>query len=273
MYLSKIITIVIFSSIMLANTSICAKLVENKLDKVIKGYHSFYYQAKEGNKLRFRFFMPAIKEGQKYPLVVHFHGAGSRGSDNIKPINLASTVTNGDYPKKYPCFVFVPQCPGGRKWVNLDWHKTAHKQPEKPNIQMKMAMEAIDEIIKKYPIDTTRIYVFGQSMGGFATWDIICRKPELFAAAVPVCGGGDVSKAGKIANLPIWAFHGALDPVVKADNSRAMITALRQAGGKPQYTEYKKVKHNAWSYSYTPELFDWMFKQKKKPSKGKIDVF
>ena len=127
-----------------------------------------------------------------------------------------------------------------------------------------MAIAAIKEIIKKYPIDTKRIYVYGQSMGGFATWEIICRYPDMFAAAVPVCGGADETQAKKIAKIPVWIFHGKLDPVVNVERSRNMFVALKQAGGKPKYTEYPKVKHNAWSYSYSPKLFEWMFSQKKK---------
>ncbi len=241
-----------------------AELVENKSEQAISGYRSFYYQGKDGGKLKYRFYNPSKnKSGKKYPLVVHFHGAGSRGDNNISQLYLAQKVTDGKYIKKYPCFVFAPQCPSGKKWVDTDWTKLSHKQPLKPNAQMAMAMAAIDEIIKKYPVDEQRIYVYGQSMGGFATWDIICRRPNMFAAAVPVCGGADETKASKIAHVPVWAFHGALDPVVKPARSKNIVAALKKAGGDPKYTEYPKVKHNAWSYSYSPKLFEWMFKQKK----------
>ena len=99
-------------------------------------------------------------------------------------------------------------------------------------------------------------------MGGFAAWDILCRRPSMFAAAVPVCGGGDEALAVKIANVPIWIFHGKLDSCVKVERSQNMFAALKEAGGNPQYTEYPKVGHNAWSYSSTLKLFEWMFSQK-----------
>ncbi len=239
-----------------------AKLVENKSEKVVDGFYSFYYQAEDGQKLKYRFYNPA-KTGseRKYPLVVHFHGAGSRGDNNISQIYLAKKVSEWSKSAGQLCFVFAPQCPSDKKWVDLDWSKDSHKMPENPTPYMAMVLNAIDEIVKNYPVDTDRIYVYGQSMGGFATWDIICRHPDLFAAAVPVCGGGDVSQAGKIAHIPIRAFHGALDPTVDVACSRNMFAALKKAGGNPNYTEYPKVKHNAWSYSYTPKLFDWMFSQ------------
>ncbi|MCD4831399.1 MAG: prolyl oligopeptidase family serine peptidase [Anaerohalosphaeraceae bacterium] len=245
---------------------ICAKaeLIENKSEPPVSGYHSFFYQAQDEQKLKYRFYSPSENDGKKkYPLVVHFHGAGSRGDNNTSQIYLACKVTSEENVKKHPCFVFAPQCPFKKKWVNADWTKLSHKQSPKPNAQMAMVMAAIDEIIKQYPIDTKRIYVYGQSMGGFATWDIICRRPDMFAAAVPVCGGADETKAQKIVCVPVWIFHGALDHIVKVARSRNMVAALKKAGGTPKYTEYPKVKHNAWSYSYSPQLFEWMFKQKK----------
>lgn len=258
------IIFMISSGIMTAGISAKADLVENKTDKLISGYHSFYYQGKDGEKLKYRFFMPSeYNSKQKYPLVVHFHGAGSRGDNNTSQLYLAKKVTEGGNAIKYPCFVFAPQCPADRKWVDVDWTALSHKMSVKPAEQMALAMAAIDEIIKNYPIDTARIYVYGQSMGGFATWDILCRRPDLFAAAVLVCGGGDKTHAKEIANIPVWIFHGVLDPTVKVQRSQDMLAGLKEAGGNPKYTEYPKVKHNAWSYSYSPKLFAWMFSQKK----------
>ena len=247
---------------MSGNISAKAGLFENKSDKIIKGYHSFFYLAEDGQKLKYRFYSPKIGSKEKYPLVVHFHGAGSRGDNNTSQLYLAKKVTDKKIAKKYPCFVFAPQCPAGKKWVSTDWKKLSHKMQGEPNAQMKMSIAAIKEIIAIYPIDTSRIYVYGQSMGGFATWDIICRYPNMFAAAVPVCGGADETQAARITHIPIWIFHGALDPTVNVVRSRNMFAALRKAGGNPKYTEYPNVKHAAWNYSYTPELFKWMFEQK-----------
>lgn len=101
-------------------------------------------------------------------------------------------------------------------------------------------------------------------MGGFGTWDAIQRKPDLFAAAVPICGGGDISKARRLTQLPIWAFHGAEDNLVNPKWSREMVDAVKKAGGDPIYTEYPGVGHHSWVHAYAdPELFQWLFKQKK----------
>ena len=259
MYIYRKIRLLIFCGFMMSGFCAKAELFENRSDKVIDGFASFYYQAENGQMLKYRFYNPVGKNNnKKYPLVVHFHGAGSRGDNNISQISLAKKVNR----KKYPCFVFAPQCPAGKKWVSTDWTKLSHKMASAPNDQMAMAMAAIDEIIKKYPIDTRRIYVYGQSMGGFATWEIISRRPDMFAAAVPVCGGADETLASRITHIPVWVFHGKLDPIVKVERSRNMVNALQTAGGKPKYTEFPNVKHNAWSYAYTSELFQWMFEQK-----------
>ena len=238
-----------------------AEIITTESDKTINGFASFSYQAKDGQKLKFRLYNPAGNGNdskKKYPLVVHFHGAGSRGDNNTSQLYLAVKVDT----KKYPCFVFAPQCPKGKKWIDTDWGNLSHKMAAAPNRQMAMAIAAIEEIIRKYPVDPERIYVYGQSMGGFAVWEILCRRPNLFAAAVPVCGGADETLAPRIAHVPIWIFHGRLDPTVKVERSRNMTAALKMAGGQPKYTEYPDVKHNAWTYSYSPELFKWMFEQK-----------
>ena len=99
-------------------------------------------------------------------------------------------------------------------------------------------------------------------MGGFGTWDAIQRYPERFAAAVPVCGGGDTAYAKHIAQIPIWAFHGDSDTVVKVERSREMIAAIKDAGGAPRYTELPGVSHDSWTAAYTDgDLYAWLFSQ------------
>jgi predicted peptidase len=101
-------------------------------------------------------------------------------------------------------------------------------------------------------------------MGGFGTWDAIQRRPDFFAAAMPVCGGGDTAEGAKLTKLPIWAFHGDKDSVVQTRRTRDMIEAIRKAGGSPKMTIYPGVDHDSWSATYSsPETLDWLFRQKK----------
>lgn len=114
------------------------------------------------------------------------------------------------------------------------------------------------------PVDSNRIYITGLSMGGFGTYDAIERYPDLFAAAVPVCGGGDISKAVSIVHLPIWIFLGAEDPAVNPEYSLEMLQSLKRAGGHPGYTEYPEVGHFSWLGAYSdPLMMEWLFRQHK----------
>jgi predicted peptidase len=103
-------------------------------------------------------------------------------------------------------------------------------------------------------------------MGGFGSWDWATREPDRFAAVVPICGGGDESKADKLTKTPIWAVHGDTDEVVKVEQSRRMIEAIKKAGGDPKYSELKGVGHNSWTPAYSDPkgIVPWMFEQRKK---------
>jgi predicted peptidase len=217
-----------------------------------------------GRKLPYRLLKPAtVERDKKYPLVIFLHGAGERGSDNEKQLvhGVPQFVANRD---KYPCFLIAPQCPEGKKWVEVDWSADTHTLPADPGEVGRLTLGLIEQAIKDLPTDAKRVYVTGLSMGGYGTWDLLARRPELFAAVAPVCGGADEATAAKVKDVPVWAFHGAKDTAVKPARSRNMIAALRKAGGQPKYTEYPEVGHNSWDPAYAdPEFFRWLFAQKK----------
>jgi predicted peptidase len=202
-------------------------------------------------------------EVQLYPLIIFLHGAGERGSDNeIQVMHIKGIFLDSLNRKKFPAFVIAPQCPTGKRWVESSWKVSRHIMPEKPSVSITLTMQLIDSMLRNFPIDKNRIYITGLSMGGFGTWDLICRYPEKFAAAIPICGGGDTNMAKKIKNKPIWAFHGSDDKVVKVILSRNMINSIKQEGGTPKYTEYKGVGHDSWVKAYKEKgLLEWLFKQ------------
>ncbi len=219
-----------------------------------------------GKVLRYRLLVPdEFDAGKKYPLVVFLHGAGERGEDNEAQLRWAvADLTSPDNRKKYPCFLVAPQCPTNQKWVEVDWSAPSHDQPADPSEPGGLVLKLIGALGKEYPIDPRRIYLTGLSMGGYGTWDLLARRPELFAAGVPVCGGGDEKQAAVLARIPIWAFHGARDESVPVRRSRNMVEAIRKAGGQPRYTEYPDVAHASWVPAYKdPELLRWLFAQKK----------
>jgi predicted peptidase len=222
-------------------------------------FQKFTYKTKS-DTLPYALLAPVDKT-QKYPLVIFLHGKAERGKDNVQQLSHVQILFNANTYAKYPCIVLAPQCPERYYWSDLVSNKKLTRSPGPP---LQMVIDVMEKIIKEYPVDTSRIYVTGVSMGGFATWELISRFPERFAAAVPVCGGGDETVAVKFKNLPIWAFHGAEDAVVPPARSRAMVDALQAAGALPGYTEYPGVKHNSWTWAYKePHLLPWLFKQKK----------
>lgn len=224
------------------------------------------YTDAKGKTLPYRLLKPEeVDAKQKYPLVIFLHGAGERGTDNDKQlVHGVPEFAKPEHRKKYPCFLIAPQCPANVKWVDCDWGALSHKQPGEPTEPLRQTLELIDAMQKEFPIDPKRIYITGLSMGGYGVWDALARKPELFAAAVPVCGGGDEETAPKIAKVPVWAFHGAKDGAVKPVRSRNMIEALKKAGGEPKYTEYPTVGHDSWVPAYRDgEMFKWLFDQKR----------
>ena len=222
----------------------------------------------QGKTLPYRLLKPSAYDAQKkYPLVFFMHGAGERGTNNsAQLLHVVKMFAKPENREKYPCFVVAPQCPAGRKWVEVDWGAATHKQPEKPSTPMALTLELLESLQKEFSIDARRLYVTGLSMGGYGTWDLIARRPEMFAAAVPMCGGGDEAAAPRIAKLPIWNFHGADDQAVKVSRSRNMIEALKKAGGAPRYTEYLAGGHNCWEpAAREPDLLPWLFKQQRAP--------
>ncbi|HYG73798.1 MAG TPA: dienelactone hydrolase family protein [Planctomycetota bacterium] len=202
---------------------------------------------------------------QVYPLVLFLHGSGERGNDNQRQlVHGTKLFLKEENLTKYPCFVVAPQCPSGKQWVDTPWGNDSHVMPEKPSEPMRLALELIEELKTELRINEKRLYVTGLSMGGFGAWDAIQRNPNMFAAAIPVCGGADETKAALIAKIPVWVWHGDKDTVVKTKRSRNIVDALKKAGGDPKYNELKDTGHDAWTKAYSePTLLEWLFKQSK----------
>ena len=238
-----------------------------RADELADKFAKTQFKNGDGPALNYRFLKPAkIEAGKKYPLVLFLHGAGERGDDNEKPlIHGVKTFATEEFLAKYPCFVVVPQCPTEKKWSDIDWTTNKVVFPEKESETAVLVMQCLDALEKEFPIDTDREYVTGLSMGGYGSWDAIARHPKRFAAAVPVCGGCDLSKAKSIAHVPTWTFHGAMDKAVKVEHSREIVAALKAAGGQPKYTEYPEVGHDSWNGAYKDrEMYEWLFAQRKK---------
>jgi predicted peptidase len=205
----------------------------------------------------------AAKGDGKLPLLVFLHGAGERGDDNAA--QLKNCVKHFMKQQSVqPFHLVAPQCPKNRRWVEVDWGAASHATPAQPSEPMGLLLDLLPALLKELDVDPKRVYVTGLSMGGFGTWDLLGRRPDLFAAGVPVCGGGDEAQAARIAKIPQRIYHGDKDNVVKTDRSRNMAAALKKAGGEPVYTEYPGVGHNCWDKAYADAaLWPWLFAQKR----------
>jgi len=182
---------------------------------------------------------------EKYPVLFYFHGAGERGN------NLEDVLQHGP-PKlitenrNFPFIIISPQCPSGTYWRKIN------------------LVAFIDEMIENYSIDRERIYLSGNSMGGYCTWFLAITFPYMFAAIAPICGGGDSTQMFKIKHMPVWAFHGEEDDVVPYSESLKMVTQLREVGGNVKFTSYPATGHDSWTPTYAnDELYAWMIKQKR----------
>jgi predicted peptidase len=228
---------------------------------------SFNKYINMGDTLNYRFLSPDNNSTRNYPLVIFLHGAALRGNDNEAQLKWSvMNFATDEALTLHPAFVLAPQCPEKMQWANTmrgSGNNDIYMNPE-PSKPMSLLIQLIHELIKKNRIDTNRIYITGFSMGGIGTFDAIERYPDLFAAAVPVSGAGDTSKASLIAHIPIWIFHGAEDPVINPRYAINMIEMLDKAGAHPGFTLYPEVGHYAWFAAYSdPKTMEWLFRQHK----------
>ena len=225
------------------------------------------YHATDGGVFRYRWSEPKAPEvGRTYPLVILMHGAGERGTNNVCQLQWgAKQILDFLDERKEGYFFVAGQVPDGIRWVEVDWGLLAHKIPNRPSETMARQIEFLEKLFaERTEIDRSRVYVTGLSMGGFGTWDILCRRPDWFAAAMPICGGCDVSQAWKLRNIPVWIHHGDKDTVVPTVRSRSMTAALWACEGNVKYTEHLNRGHDSWLSAYGKrEFLEWLFSQRK----------
>lgn len=220
--------------------------------------------------LNYRIYVPASYEhgqAENLPLLIYLNGAGSRGTDNVKQLaNLSPLITPLIDDLEHPCIILVPQLPESDKWVNVDWGNGSYADSVAESNSAKLLMGLISELKVAYQVDESRVYLMGQSFGGYGTWDLITRHPEIFAAAVPMCGAGSLDRAEAIKDLPLLVLHGAADPTVPVSGSRQMVAALQATGSTSvTYLEYPGDDHYVQRRLFEqPEMYlGWLFAQKK----------
>ena len=223
----------------------------------------------ENHTLPYRVLEPYTYTEKNVPLIIFLHGSGERGDDNeLQLTHGASFFLEKMKKKKFNSYVIFPQCQVNNRWSSEKkdpW--LSHDEKIKVSdisLYGKMVIELIEYLIKEKNIDTNRIYISGLSMGGYGTFELVSRRPDLFAAAVPICGGANFSILNNSINIPHWIFHGELDRIVPVQKSRDAFNYLRNKKSHHKYTEFKEVYHNSWENVFDDGKFlNWLFSKSK----------
>jgi predicted peptidase len=252
------------------------------------GYQQCHFTDEFGQAMDFLLHVPPpLDPNQTYPLALVLHGGGERCSPGTAPGDARAALDAAPYVKawvsdatsrgapdvqsRWPSFVVVPELSLPNRWVDVPPAQGSYQLTSSPTLELQLSKEIVDTLRQQYAdIDANRLYVTGISLGGYGTWDAIARWPGYFAAAAPVSGGGDPSRAAEMKDIPIWAFHGSADQIVPVSGSRDMVEAIRAVGGDPRYTEYPGAGHDIFATVYgmakpnpSAGLFQWLFVQHK----------
>ena len=211
-----------------------------------QGYGRDIFVSSKGDSLPYRMIHPeSEKPGEKYPLVLFLHGAGERGNDNEK------------------------QCPTDGYWAYTERPKSFIPAEMPVGQEISPILQTLKQLLDSYlvmpEVDTQRVYIIGLSMGAMGTYDLVIRYPEIFAAAIPICGIVNPSRLSAAKDVKFRIFHGDADDVVPVKGSREAYKALKAAGADVEYIEFPGCNHGSWNPAFNyPGFMDWLFKQKKK---------
>lgn len=205
----------------------------------------------DGGSIPYLLYLPEgyTTNGDPVPMIYFLHGRGeSNGPLSIVAKWGPPRRLHAGESMKY--LVVSPQCPPESRWSSDE--------------QQKRLLELLAHVTESYNVDKDRIYLTGLSMGGYGTWRLAADHPGMFAAAAPVCGAGDPSKAAVLRNLPIWAWHGTEDTAVPFERSVEMVEAIRREGGtKVRFTSLEHIGHASWQAAYqSSALYEWFDRQK-----------
>ena len=219
---------------------------------------SFFY---ENDTLNYRILKPLdYNPNKQYPVHLFLHGSGERGNDNSSQLTHGGKLfLKKENREKYNSWVIFPQCSENDRWPSLSsdqWNNSFNNKISKPNKSLGLVIKLMDEFIEKKQVDKQRIYVSGLSMGGMGAFEILFRRPDMFAAATPICGNGIPQLAKLYAEkVPLWIFHGSDDNVVSPKYSLAMAKAIIEAGGSPKMTLYENTGHGSWNNAFAEKNF------------------
>ena len=204
------------------------------------------FTVREDQSVSCRTYFPKdySEESAPFPLLYFMHGAGERGTDldRLERASLPRFIKEEGL--ELPFVTVCPQC------VEM-W-------------DVRLLDPLLDEVIDRYNVDPSRVYLTGNSMGGLGTWMLANVARDRVAAIAPVCPPFTRVDPENFRGLPVWCFHGALDSVVPIDDSDRMIRLLRNADCDVKFTEYPDLDHDTWTPTYhDPELWRWLLSYRK----------
>ncbi len=244
----------------------------NKLNaqESLRAFQKREFLDDSGNRMPYRILLPMDYDcSKKYPLLIFLHGSGERGNDNEAQLKHGSTLfLQEEIRKNFQAIVVFPQCPSGESWSNMESDSTGKWDfpfTQIPNKQMNLLSGLLGDLKVNNCVDEQKIYLGGLSMGAFGILEWLAREPEKFAAAFPICGGGNTLLTSIYGSkIPTWFFHGDADNVVPVSYSRDLVNKIKSEKGNVRYTEYPGVGHDSWNNAFKEaELLSWLLKNKK----------
>ena len=224
----------------------------------------------ENDTLKYRILKPLNYNPKKqYPVHLFLHGAGERGDDNVAQLTHGGKLfLKKQNREKYNSWVIFPQCPENDRWPNLNsdaWDKKFKNKITKPNKSLNLVIRLMDQFIEKKQVDKNRVYVSGLSMGAMGTFEILYRRPDMFAAATPICGNGSKKLVSLYADkVQLWIFHGLDDKVVNPKHSIRIAKAIKKSGGSPKLSLYENIDHGSWEVAFAEkDYLKWIHSKTK----------
>lgn len=224
----------------------------------------------ENDTLNYRVLKPLDYDPKKqYPIHLFLHGSGERGNNNSSQLTHGGKLfLKKENREKYNSWVIFPQCKENDRWPSLSsdlWDKTLENKSIEPNESLGLVIKMMDEFIERKDVNKNKIYVSGLSMGGMGTFELLFRRPNMFAAATPICGNGITELAKLYADkVALWIFHGSNDKVISPKHSLKMARAIINSGGSPRMTLYENVGHDSWNNAFTEKDFlKWIHSKSK----------
>lgn len=225
-----------------------------------------YVAGADGRYVNYRIFVPDIPQTATngVPLVLLLHGSGECGTNNVSQMvhGMGGLVWWSRH--REPAIVVAPQAPQGTVWSPVFFNELTARMPFSTPPMIKLVKALVDDICVRYPVDTNRILATGISLGGYGVWDMVCRYPGFFAAAIPVCGAGDPGQADAAAKTPLWIFHGERDRNVPNKMDRSMVSRLWELDAPVRYMEYPDSAHAIWGRVYSDDsVMKWFFSRRR----------